>query len=208
MIPSSPKVEAAHSTTNEENVEYTYKRILFSLKNMEFWHMLQHGWNMWYQVEWAGHRMTDTMWSHLRDAPRLVKAIGSVEGWFPGPGNRGEREAGVTGYRVSLWEDERVLEMDGGRGCTVIWTDSQVAQWWRTCLPMQETQNLWVRSLGWEDPLQKEMATCSGIPAWRIPWTEEPGRPQPTGSQRVRCDSATRPATPCRWTVLLKNDLW
>ena len=38
---------------------------------------------------------------------------------------------------------------------------------------MQET---WVRSLGWEDPLEKEMATSSSILAWRIPWTEEPGR--------------------------------
>ena len=37
---------------------------------------------------------------------------------------------------------------------------------------MQET---WVRSLGWDDPLEKEMATHSSIPAWRIPWTEEPG---------------------------------
>ena len=50
-----------------------------------------------------------------------------------------------------------------------------------------------VRSLGWEDPLQKEMATRSSILAWRIPWTEcpwteEPGRLQSTGSQRVGQD--------------------
>ena len=44
------------------------------------------------------------------------------------------------------------------------------------CLPMQET---WVQSLGLEDPLEKEMATHSSILAWRIPWTEEPGGPQP-----------------------------
>ena len=43
----------------------------------------------------------------------------------------------------------------------------------------------WVRSLGWEDPLEKEMATHSSILAWRIPWTEEPGGLQSTGSQRV-----------------------
>ena len=49
----------------------------------------------------------------------------------------------------------------------------------------QETQ---VRSLGWEDPLEKEMATHSSILAWRIPWTEEPGRLQSTGSQRVGDD--------------------
>ena len=43
----------------------------------------------------------------------------------------------------------------------------------------------WVRSLGWEDPLEEEMATHSSIHAWEIPWTEEPGGLQPMGSQRV-----------------------
>ena len=43
----------------------------------------------------------------------------------------------------------------------------------------------WVRSLGWEDSLEKDMATHSSILAWRIPWTEEPGGLQSTGSQRV-----------------------
>ena len=47
-------------------------------------------------------------------------------------------------------------------------------------------QETWVRSLGWEDPLEKEMATHSRILAWRIPWTEEPGGLQSLGSQRVR----------------------
>ena len=47
---------------------------------------------------------------------------------------------------------------------------------------MQETQ---FQSLGWEDPLEKEMATNSSILAWRIPWTEEPGELQSMGSQRV-----------------------
>ena len=46
---------------------------------------------------------------------------------------------------------------------------------------MQET---WVRSLGWEDPLEKEMATHSNILGWEIPWTEEPDRLQSTGSQK------------------------
>ena len=45
-----------------------------------------------------------------------------------------------------------------------------------------------VRSLGQEDPLEKEMATHSSILAWRIPWMEEAGRLQPTGSQRVGHD--------------------
>ena len=50
---------------------------------------------------------------------------------------------------------------------------------------MQETQ---VRSLGWEDPLEKRMATYSSILAWRVPWTEEPGGLQSIGFQRVGHD--------------------
>ena len=46
----------------------------------------------------------------------------------------------------------------------------------------------WLRSLAWEDPLEKEMATHSSILAWRILWTEEPGRLQSLGSQRVGHD--------------------
>ena len=46
----------------------------------------------------------------------------------------------------------------------------------------------WVRPLGQEDPLEQGMATHSSIPAWRIPWTEEPGGVQSTVSQRVRRD--------------------
>ena len=48
---------------------------------------------------------------------------------------------------------------------------------------MQELQETWVRSMGWEDPLEEEMATHSSILAWRIPWTEEPGGLQSTGLQ-------------------------
>ena len=57
------------------------------------------------------------------------------------------------------------------------------------CLPvMRET---WVRSLGRDNPLEKEMATHSSILAWRIPWTDESGRLQCPGSQRVRHDWVT-----------------
>ena len=49
-------------------------------------------------------------------------------------------------------------------------------------------QETWVRSLGLEGPLEKGMATHSSILSWRIPWTEEPGRLQSTGSQRVGHD--------------------
>ena len=53
---------------------------------------------------------------------------------------------------------------------------------------LPEIRENWAQSLGQEDPLEKEMATQSSILAWRIPWTEEPGRLQSMGSQRVRHD--------------------
>ena len=65
---------------------------------------------------------------------------------------------------------------------------SQVAQWYRIHLPMQET---WVHSLGWEDPLEKRMVTHFSILAWEIPWTEVSSGLQPMGSQRVRHDWVT-----------------
>ena len=64
----------------------------------------------------------------------------------------------------------------------------------RTFLVVQTVKNLpamqetWVQSLGWEDPLEEGMATHSSILAWRVPWTEEPGRLQSMWSQRVRHD--------------------
>ena len=57
---------------------------------------------------------------------------------------------------------------------------------------MQET---WVRSLDWEDPLEKGMATHSSILTWRIPWTEKPTRLQSIGSQRVRHNWGTNTHT-------------
>ena len=73
----------------------------------------------------------------------------------------------------------------------VIWA-SPVAQVVKNLPAMQETQ---VWSLGQEDPLEKGMATHSSILAWRIPWTEKPGRLQSMGSQRVRQDWATNTFT-------------
>ena len=59
--------------------------------------------------------------------------------------------------------------------------------WWahtvKSLLAMRET---WVRSLGWEDPLEEGMTTHFSALTWRIPWTEEPGGLQSLGSQRVR----------------------
>ena len=57
--------------------------------------------------------------------------------------------------------------------------------------PLPAMWETWVQSLGQEDPLEKEMATHSSILAWRIPWMEEPGGLQSTGSQRVGHDWVT-----------------
>ena len=60
-----------------------------------------------------------------------------------------------------------------------------MAQTVKHLLAVQET---WVRSLVWEDPLEKGMTTHSGTLAWKIPWTEKPGKLQSMGSQRVGHD--------------------
>ena len=73
---------------------------------------------------------------------------------------------------------------------------------------MQEMQETQVRSLGQEDPLEEKMATHSTIPAWEIPWTEEPGRLQSMGSQKSQTQLSTHAHTPelevwslNRWTT-------
>ena len=63
-----------------------------------------------------------------------------------------------------------------------------VAQMVKHLPAVQET---WVQSLGWEDPLEEEMAIHSSTLAWKFPWTEEPGRLQSMGSQRVGHDYVT-----------------
>ena len=67
---------------------------------------------------------------------------------------------------------------------------------------MQETQ---VQSLGGEDPLEKQAATHSSVLAWKSPWTEEPGRLQSMGSQRVRHDLATKPPPNSPAEVLMEK---
>ena len=76
----------------------------------------------------------------------------------------------------------------------IFWTtsnDSLVAQMVKNLPAMQESR---VRSLGQENPLEKGMATHSSILAWRIPWTEESGKLQSVGSQRVGHDLVTEHA--------------
>ena len=76
------------------------------------------------------------------------------------------------------------------------WASSMV-QWVKNLPAMQKTQKTEVRSLGWDDPLDEEMASLhtnkfhSSILIWKIPWTEEPGGLQSMGSQRIRHNWAT-----------------
>ena len=69
---------------------------------------------------------------------------------------------------------------------------------------MQETQ---VRSLGQENPLEKEMATPSSILAWKIPWTEEPGGLQSMGSKRVGQDLTTEHTHNKRAIIVLSDQM-
>ena len=69
----------------------------------------------------------------------------------------------------------------------ISWSASEIAQS-QTAKSLPAMRETWVRSLGQEDPLEKEITTHSSILAWRIPWTEEPGRLQSMESQRVGHD--------------------
>ena len=105
---------------------------------------------------------------------------------FPSPGNLPDPgiEPSLLHWRQTLY----CLNHQGGLETQTMsflntlslgWSwASFIAQSVKNLPAMQETQ---VRFLGWEDPLEKEMATHSSILAWRIPWTEEPGRLQSTG---------------------------
>ena len=67
-----------------------------------------------------------------------------------------------------------------------------MAQWVKNLPAMQETQEMKLQSLGWEEPLEEDTAAHSSIPAWKIPWTEEPGGLPSKGSQRVQHEWATK----------------
>ena len=73
---------------------------------------------------------------------------------------------------------------------------------------MPAMQEMQLQYLGQEDPLEEEMATHSSMLAWRIPWTEEPGRLQSMGLQRVRCDLSTEyVAKALSWVLFFSMDI-
>ena len=89
---------------------------------------------------------------------------------------------------VFPWKRHNRKRRQENWNCLSFERTSLVAQMIKHLSTMRETR---VRALGWEDPLEKEMAIHSTTIAWKIPWTEEPGRLQSMGSQRVRHDWAT-----------------
>ena len=99
----------------------------------------------------------------------------------------GPMDCSPPGFSVNGIFQTRILEWDvisSFRGSSLI----LVAQTVKKPPAMSET---WIWSLGWDDPLEKGIATHSSILAWRIPWTEEPSRPQSMGLQRLGHDLAT-----------------
>ena len=97
-----------------------------------------------------------------------------------------------------------VMNNDGINICVYIckWPNfylraSLVAPMVKNLPAMQETH---IKSLGWKDPLEKGMATYSNVLTWRISWTEEPGRLQSMGCQRIGHDWVTNIFTICRKT--------
>ena len=95
-------------------------------------------------------------------------------------------------WGIQLKSSDRGLELKKASLEARIKRASLMAQMVRNLPAMQET---WIQSLGWEDPLEKGMATHSSILAWRIPWTEEPGGILSMGLQRIRHDWATNTFT-------------
>ena len=131
----------------------------------------------WTQVSYTASRFF-TVWA-TREALSMYKDI---------------KESASKKGEISIHENFNTGEHIQKKlpGARINCTASQVAQWQRSHLPMQTMQETMVRSLGPEDPLEKEMATCSSILAWRVAWTEEPGGLQSMGLQRVGHDWAHR----------------
>ena len=114
------------------------------------------------RLQSMGSRRVDmTEWLHFHAFGKEMATHSSVLAWrIPGTGEPGGLPSmGLHRVRHD-WSDAAAAAA------------AAMAQWQRTCLPMQETG---VQILGQEDTLEKEMATHSNILAWEIPWTEEPG---------------------------------
>jgi len=134
-------------------------------------------WAVRYSREGRGNQRVGVPWSYETG----TRPIGRAASWQRWRLSSSESEASRSGHQeAELW-------LNGyGTGASL------VAQTVKKLLAMQETL---VWSLGWEDHLEKGMATHSSVLAWRIPWTEEPARLQFMDSQRVGHDWVTNTTT-------------
>ena len=135
----------------------------------------------------------------LKKSSRREIILKEFSGWNPQvySGNRSASNSACPGSVLTRYK-------------YIIWGE-MVAQMVKN-LPAK--QKIWARSLGWEDPLEKGMATHSNILAWRMPWTEEPGQLQSMGWQRVGHDWATNSGSRSRricdcitWILLCLEDI-
>ena len=109
-----------------------------------------------------------------------------VAGLIPGSGSLGREEEMATHSGILAWRTPWTEEPGGYSPWGRKESDTTKVDLAHT--PVQETQEMQVQSLGQEDPLEEEMATRSGVLAWRTPWTEEPGWIQSVGPHRVGHD--------------------
>ena len=118
------------------------------------------------------------------------------------------------GVWAKAWRVSGTVQLFGGRACQalsrsvlsiILTAGFLVPQTWKNLPAVQET---WVWPLGQEDPLEKETATRTSILAWKIPWTEEPGRLQSTGLQRIGHDWAINTHNPHYRERNLVQPLW
>ena len=136
--------------------------------------------------------ITRTNYSVVKEiVSQVLKGI-EIKKEMPGGWGFHGKESACNAGHLGLIPGLRRSPVEGiGHPLQYSWA-SWVAQTVKNPPAMQEA---WVLSLGWENPLEEVMATHSGILAWRIPWTEEPGGLQSTGSQRVGHAWATQPKT-------------
>ena len=115
---------------------------------------------------------------------KLTGWMEKVKGRLPGRTKMSQEKQG-KGLKQPL-----VLGTESFAGVCGVWGGFFDGSVVKNVPPTQETQEMWVQSLGGEDPLEKEMSTHSSILAWEIPRREEPGGPQSMGLQRIRQDWA------------------
>lgn len=111
------------SDMDKWNMVYTYKRVLCSHEKEKFWHLIPHGWNWQHHAEWNKSDTKGQM--HASTNMKYLEQANSLRHWvderLAGTGGRGTGELLLDGYRVSAWDDEKVLVKESGDGCMTLW---------------------------------------------------------------------------------------